>query len=65
MKNAIDAINELIKTANIAQSRGALTLKEANDVYLAIEFINNAVQAQQTQVQPQIQKVSTEPQEAI
>lgn len=65
MKNAIDAINELIKTANIAQSRGALTLKEANDVYLAIEFINNAVQAQQTQVQPQIQKASTEPQEAI
>lgn len=66
MKNAIDAINELIKGANLAQARGAFSLKEANDIYLAIEFINNAVQ--QAQPQPQIPVKSSateEPQEAI
>jgi len=43
MTTVIDAINELIKSANVAQSRGAFTLKEAHDAYLAIDFINSAV----------------------
>jgi len=43
MTTVIDAINELIKSANVAQSRGAFTLKEAHDAYIAIDFINNAV----------------------
>lgn len=47
MKNTIDAINELIKAANLAQARGAFSLKEAHDIYTAIEFINKAVQNQQ------------------
>jgi len=43
MTTVIDAINELIKSANVAQSRGAFSLKEAHDVYVAIDFINSAV----------------------
>jgi len=43
MTTVIDAINELIKSANVAQSRGAFTLKEAHDAYVAIDFINSAV----------------------
>ena len=46
MTTVIDAINELIKSANLAQSRGSFSLKEAHDAYVAIEFINNAVTSQ-------------------
>ena len=52
MKNAIEAINELIKATNMAQARGTYSLKEAHDVYKAIEFLNNAVAAQQAQGEP-------------
>jgi len=46
MKTVIDAINELIKAANTAQSRGAFSLKEAHDAYVAIELISNSVSNQ-------------------
>jgi hypothetical protein len=53
MKNTIEAINELIKAVNIAQARGAYSIKEAHDAWAAIEFINNAVaQNQQAPQQP-------------
>lgn len=47
MKNAVEAINELIKSINIAQARGTYSLKEAYDAYNAIEFLNNIVATQQ------------------
>lgn len=53
MTTVIDAINELIKGANLAQSRGAFSLKEAHDAYVAIEFINNAVTAPPAQANPE------------
>jgi hypothetical protein len=57
MKNAIEAINELIKATNMAQARGTYSLKEAYEIYKAIEFLNTAVAAQQAQepVNPQIE----------
>lgn len=51
MKNAIEAINELIKATNMAQARGTYSLKESHDIYVAIEFLNSAVANQQAQVQ--------------
>lgn len=54
MKNTIEAINELIKGCNLAQARGAFSIKEAHDLFEAIEFINNAVQAQQPQAEKSI-----------
>lgn len=65
MKNAIDAINELIKAANLAQARGAFSIKEAHDIYQAIEFINNAVNATQAQQLPIKSSTVEEPQETI
>ncbi len=53
MKNIIEAINELVKGANIAQARGIYSLKEAHDIYDSIEFINNAIASQQAAVTPE------------
>lgn len=43
MKNAIEAINELVRAINIAQSRGTYSLKESHDAYVAVDFLNSAV----------------------
>mgnify|MGYP000849606468 CR=1 FL=1 len=51
MKNAIEAINELIKAVNVAQARGTYSLKEAHDAFSAIEFLNSAVATQQAAAQ--------------
>lgn len=53
MKNAIEAINELIKAINIAQSRGTYSLKESHDAYMAVEFLNTAVANQMAANQAQ------------
>lgn len=47
MKNIIEAINELVRGANIAQARGTYSLKEAHDIFAAVEFINAAIANQQ------------------
>lgn len=49
MKNVIEAINELIKGANIAQARGTYTLQEAHDIFEAIKYINSTIAASQQQ----------------
>lgn len=49
MKNVIDAINELIKGVNVAQSRGAFNLQEAHSVFEAIKYINSTIAASQNQ----------------
>ena len=60
MKTIIDAINELIKGANIAQGRGVYSLKEASDVYMAIDFINVAITNQQQTTQTPIPPIVTD-----
>jgi hypothetical protein len=54
MKNPIEAINELIKLVNIAQSRGAYSVKEASEAYAAMEFLNSAVANQQSTQEKQL-----------
>lgn len=58
MKTIIDAINELIKGANIAQSRGVYSLKEAHDIYDGIEFINTAIASQNAAQQAPVAEIS-------
>jgi hypothetical protein len=48
MKNVIEAINVLIGGVQAAYTRGAYTsMKEVHDLYEAIEYIGQAVNAQQ------------------
>lgn len=54
MKNVIEAINELIKGVNVAQSRGVYTLSEAHDIFEAIKYINNTIASSQQQQGTQV-----------
>ncbi len=53
MTNVIEAINVLISSTNMAYNRGVYSMKEVHDLYEAISFINQTINAQQNaQVPP-------------